>query len=158
MKDEISLPQNTLCTSDILDLVGLLKIPNFAGVKMRDEFHGKSKYREAGILNLSPSTMQGSHWCSYYKKGKDCYYFDSFGERPPIELIQYLKTDRELLENSPVIIRNFVTVQHDQSSECGALSLYVLKRLSLGVPFPDIIDYLEKRYHKYPTTPLKCTL
>ena len=36
---EIVLPQNTLCTSDILDLVDLLKIPNFAGVKMRDELN-----------------------------------------------------------------------------------------------------------------------
>ena len=154
---DITLPGNTLCTSDIIHLANLLEIPHFSPVRMRDEFHGKSKNREMGILNLSPSSMTGSHWCAYYKNGKERYYFDSYGETPPVELIEYLKTDREILDNSPVIVRNFVTVQHDRSSECGALSLFVLKKLSQGVPFTDIIDYLEKRYRKYPTPPLKCS-
>lgn len=151
------LPGNTLCTSDIMNLAKLAKIPHFSRVKMRDQFHGKSRYQETGVLNLSPSTMPGSHWCCYYRNGKERYYFDSYGESPPVELLRYLKSDREMEENSPVIVRNLVTVQHDNSSECGALCLYVLKRLSQGVAFTDIIDYLEKRYQKHPTPPLKCT-
>ena len=153
----LTLPSKTLCTSDIMHLASLLKIPHFSRVKMRDQFHGKSKNRETGILNLSPSTMSGSHWCAYYKNGKERYYFDSYGEPPPVELIRYLKTDKEIMKNSPVIVRNSATVQHDQSSECGALCLFVLKKLSQGVPFTDIIDYLEKRYQKHPTPPLKCS-
>ena len=86
--------------------------------------------------------------------GVDIIYFDTFAEPPPIELLKYLKSDLEFINDLPVIRRNSLTVQHDQSSECGSLCLYVLKQLSLGSPFEDIIIFLEKRYHKLPTAPL----
>ena len=152
---EILLPQNTLCTSDILHLVDLIKIPNFAGVKMRDELKGKAKTVECGIINLNTSAESGSHWTCYYCNRGNIIYFDSFSEPPPIELIKYLKSDLEFSNHIPIIKRNALTVQHDQSSECGSLCLYVLKWLSLGVPFEDIIIFLDKRYHKIPTTNLK---
>ena len=152
---EISLPQNTLFTSDILHLANLIKIPNFVGVKMRDELKGKSKSLECGIVNLNTSSEPGSHWTCYYRVGNDRYYFDSFSEPPPIELLKYLKSDVEFTKDLPVIKRNALTVQHDQSSECGSLCLYVLKQLSLGVPFEEIVVFLDKRYHKLPTTSLK---
>ena len=150
----IKLPKNALFTSDILQLVELLKIPNFVGVKMRDELKGKSKPFECGIMNLNTSSESGSHWTCYYRMGNVRYYLDSFAEPPPIELLKYLKSDLEFNHNLPVIKRNSLTVQHDQSSECGALCLYVLKQLSLGTPFPDIILFLNKRYQKLPTAPL----
>ena len=152
---DILLPQNTLCTSDILNLVDLIKIPNFAGVKMRDELKGAAKTKECGIINFNTSSEPGSHWTSYYCDGDTRIYFDSFGEPPPLELLKYLKSDLEFSKNLPVIKRSALTVQHDQSSECGSLCLYVLKQLSLGTPFEDIIIFLDKRYHKLPTAALK---
>ena len=150
----IILPQNTLCTSDILRLTQLIKIPNFVGVKMRDELQGKSKPVECGVINLNTSSQSGSHWTCYYRVGDVRYYFDSFGEPPPIELLKYLKSDMEFSKDLPVIKRSSLTVQHDKSSECGSLCLFVLKQLSMGVPFPDIITFLDKRYHKRSTPPL----
>ena len=155
---EIVLPQNTLCTSDILDLVDLLKIPNFAGVKMRDELQGKANTVESGIINLNTSSESGSHWTCYFCNRSNIIYFDSFSEPPPIELLKYIKSDVEFSEHLPVIKRNALTVQHDQSSECGSLCLFVLKQLSLGVPFPDIINFLDKRYRRLQTIPLKLTI
>ena len=152
---EIILPQNALCTSDILRMVDLIKIPNFVGVKMRDELKGKAKSVECGIINFNTSSQPGSHWTCYYCHGDTRIYFDSFAEPPPIELLKYLKTDSEFSKNLPVIKRSALTVQHDQSSECGSLCLYVLKQLSLGTPFEDIIIFLDKRYHKLPTAALK---
>ena len=152
---EIILPQNALCTSDILRMVDLIKIPNFVGVKMRDELKGKAKSVECEIINFNTSSQPGSHWTCYYCHGDTRIYFDSFAEPPPIELLKYLKTDSEFSKNLPVMKRNALTVQHDKSSECGSLCLFVLKYLSLGTPFQDIILLLDKRYHKLPTNTLK---
>ena len=154
MKDRIRLPKSALSTSDILHLIELLEIPTFAGVKMRDELKGKSRPIECGIINLNTSSESGSHWTCYYRVDGVRYYFDSFSEPPPNELLKYLKSDLEFAQNLPVIKRNSLTVQHDHSSECGSLCLFVLKQLSTGAEFTDVIDFLDKRYHKLPTTPL----
>ena len=152
---EIILPQETLCTSDVLNLADLLEIPNFVGVKMRDELIGKANAVESGIINLNTSSEPGSHWTCYHKNEDDIFYCDSFGEPPPIELLKYLKSESEFFKDLPVIKCNALTVQHDESSECGSLCLYVLKKLSLGVPFQDIIIFLDQRYQKLPTAGLK---
>ena len=119
-------------------------IPKFIGVYMRDELHGRPKNNECGILNFNTHTQQGSHWVCWFKKGKERYYFDSYGEPPPIELLKYSKTPSEY--GKLVIKRNAVTVQKDESSECGALCLFVLMNLSRGKSFPAILDFLLKRY------------
>ena len=153
---EIKLSKNALYSSRILELVNLMGIPHFAGVKMRDELTGAVGEVECGIVNLNTSSEPGSHWICYHCIGKDRYFFDSFSEPPPLELLGYLKSDSEW--DMPVIKRNSLTVQHAQSSECGSLCLYVLKKLSLGIPFPEIIEFLNKRYHKLPTPLLKCSV
>ena len=139
---------------ELLSYVNLLGIPNFRGVKMRDELPAKPWKVESGILNLNTSAQKGSHWVSWYKYGKDRYYFDSFGERPPFEILNYLKTKHELLRDMPAIKCNAVTMQHDESNECGSLCLYILKLLSNGIPFSEILEELKKRYEKGHTTPL----
>ena len=152
---EVAIPQHTLCTSDILNYVDILEIPNFSGVKMRDELKGKSKPLECGIINLNTSAEKGSHWTAYYCSNSVRYHFDSFGEPPPIELLKYLKSNVEYSKNIPALKRSALTVQHDKSSECGGLCLFVLKSLSMGIPFPDIIVFLDNRYHRLPTDVLK---
>ena len=147
------LSQETLCDDDILNYVEQLQIPHFIGVKMRDELpKHEPMTKECGILNLNSHLQSGSHWTCWYKRGKDRYYFDSFGEPPPIELLQYLKTYIEWRKDLPAIKCNAVTVQHDQSNECGSLCLYVLEEMSRGLAFSTIIEHLERRYNKL-TTP-----
>ena len=141
-----ALPKDTMYDDDILFYATKLKIPNFIGVKMRDELVMPAQKCECGVLNLNTHLQKGSHWTCWYKNGTIRYYFDSFGEPPPRELLRYLKTANELLNDLPVIRCNAVTVQHDESNECGSLCLFVLKQLSNGIPFSDIIESLEKRY------------
>ena len=43
-----------------------------------------------GIVNLENSNQSGSHWVAYYKNNNKKYYFDSFGNAPPKELVKYL--------------------------------------------------------------------
>ena len=110
---------------------------------------------ECGALNLNTHLQKGSHWMCWYKWGKERYYFDSLAEPLPKDLKYYMKTLVEIAKDLPAIICNAVTVQHDQSSECGgSFCLYVLKQLSNGIPFSSINKFLERRYNKIPTADL----
>ena len=42
-------------------------------------FVKKDKLNEYGILNLDSSSGDGTHWVMWFKKGKDKFYFDSYG-------------------------------------------------------------------------------
>ena len=136
MYQQIVLPNSTMCDSDILRYVRRLRIPDFRGIKMRYEIATiKPRKSESGILNLITSDQVGSHWVAWYKDGKERYYFDSFGEPPPIEMMPYLKSRRELELGLLVIRRNAVTVLRNTNNECGALCIFVIKHLSNGLPF-----------------------
>ena len=52
----------------------------------------KAKLNECGILNLDSSSGDGTNWVMWLKKGKDKFYFDSYGVQPPSELIAYPKS------------------------------------------------------------------
>ena len=43
-------------------------------------------------LNLDSSSGDGSYWVMWITKGKDKFYFDSYGVQPPSELIAFLKS------------------------------------------------------------------
>ena len=141
----LTLPTHTLYDGELMRLVERINIPDFRGVKMRDELPAKTHNRECGILNFNTHDQQGSHWVCWYKSGNDRYYFDSYGEPPPIELIAYLKTYEELREGRPVIQQSALIVQHYQN-ECGSLCLFVLKELSRGIPFWEILNFLRQRF------------
>ena len=132
---------------ELLHLAEKMKIPEFRGVKMRDELPKKPHNCECGILNLNTAAQEGSHWVAWYKSGNDRVYFDSYAETPPLELMRYLKTYKEMQEGRPIIRQNALVVQHYQN-ECGALCLYVLKELSKGVPFSEVLTFLRHRYHR----------
>ena len=108
----------------------------------------------AGVLNLNTHLQSGSHWTCWFRNGNERYYFDSYGEPPPLELLEYLKTKKEIAKDLPAVKICSITVQHDQSNECGGLCLYVLKQLAQGIQFPIILDHLETRYRKNPTPAL----
>ena len=140
--------------SDLEKYVDILSISHFRGVMMRDELPNFPLKIECGILNLNTHNQSGSHWICYYKNGNERYFFDSFGETPPCELIKYLKTPREYHNALPVIQRSAIAVQHYGSSECGSLCLYVLKQMTNGKKYPKILLELGKRFTKIPTPPL----
>ena len=154
----ITLPEKTTFDAELMQYATLLDIPNFRFVKMRDELPPKPHRVECGILNLNGHTQRGSHWTAWYKDGMQRWYFDSFGEAPPLELLTYLKTSEELKHDAPVIRRSAVIVQHYESNECGSLCLYVLKLLTSHVPFSRILSSLVARYQTFPTPHLTIKL
>ena len=102
-------------------------------VFLRDTLPRKAKLNECGILNLDSSTGNGTHWVMWFKKGKDKFYFDSYGVQPPSELIAYLR--------SPIFY-NSERVQQNGEVFRGHLCLFVFKQLSLGNNLQAVTNYL----------------
>jgi len=94
--------------------------------------------RSVGIIfNLDPHDKPGSHWiCAYCDLvAGAAYYYDSYGMRPPKEIIRFLHRCKE--QGCKSIIWNDVRHQR-KDSECGTYCLYVLISLLQGRSFADI--------------------
>ena len=85
---------------------------------MRDTLPKKTKLNDCGILNLDSSSGDGAHLVMWLKKGKDKFYFDSYGVQPLSEPIAYLK--------SPTFY-NSERVQQNSEVFCCHLCLFALK-------------------------------
>ena len=55
-------------------------------------------------FKLDSTSGDGTHLVMWFKKGKDKFYFDSFGVQPPSALIAYLKSP--LFYNSERVQQN----------------------------------------------------
>ena len=74
----------------------------------------------------------------YFKNGVLRIYFDSYGQITLYEIQQYLKTPSEERQ------RNTDIIQPIGTKICGHLCLYVLKSLSNGLSFQDVLEQLTK--------------
>lgn len=70
------------------------------------------------IFNLSDDPP-GTHWTAFYKKGKNIYYMDSFGEIPPQDL-------KRLFDKYNNIYCNASVLQNIDESDCGYFCLLFL--------------------------------
>ena len=89
--DGVLLPNKPLSNFEIEDAIKKLAVSGFRGVFVRDTLPNKPKIKECGVLNLSDSSGNGTHWVAWFKRKCKNYYFDSFGIQPPIELVRYLR-------------------------------------------------------------------
>ena len=131
--DSVVLSNKPLSNLEIIDAAKNLSVDGFRGVFFRDTLPTKTKLNECCILNLDSSSGDGTHWVMWFKKGKDRFYFDSYGVQPPSELIVYLK--------SPIFY-NSERVQQNGEVFCGYLCLFVLTQLSLGNNLQTVINYI----------------
>ena len=129
----VILPNKPLNNFELEDAVKKLKIPSFRGVFLLDTLPKKPNKKECCIVNFDKSGGPGSHWVASYKNGKAKIYFDSYGVRPPLEVIRYL--------GKPI---QFNTDQLQPVGQvfCGHLCLYILKELSMGYKFQNILNKL----------------
>lgn len=96
---------------------------------MRDTLPKQINEIECGIVNLDINKNNGTYWVCYYINPEKCYYFDSFGVDPPIEVIRYLNREIEM--------SNF-QIQKFNTHHCGYYCLLVLKLLE-KYDFKDVI-------------------
>ena len=128
---KVILPNKPLNNFELEDAVKKLKIPCFRGVFLLDTLPKKQSKKECGIVNFDKSGGPGTHWVAWYKNGKNKIYFDSYGVQPPIEVINYL---------GKLTRYNTDQVQPVGQVFCGHLCLYVLKELSMGYKFQNILN------------------
>ena len=127
----IILLNKPLSNFELEDAAKKLKIPYFRGVFLLDTLPKKTNNKECGIVNFDKSGGPGTHWVAWYKNGEHKIYFDSYGVQPPTEVINYLGKS---------IYYNTDQVQPPGQVFCGHLCLYVLKELSIGNKFQNILN------------------
>ena len=128
------LPNRTLTNIDIDMAVNLLNIPTYRGWYSIDTLPKLPHRAECGILNLEKINKgDGTHWVAWFKNNDKKIYFDSYGLDPPLEIINYL---------GPVIYCNTDRIQPIDTVVCGHLCLYVLKKLSDGWDYLEILNSL----------------
>lgn len=91
---------------------------------MRNNLPKRCNKEECGVINLDDRDGPGTHWVSYYKHDRTCFYFDSFGDLQPFpEFVNYIGNDCE-------INFNYTQYQNYDSVVCGHLCLKFLFTLA----------------------------
>jgi hypothetical protein len=146
----IILPNRSLTSVDLDMAVKLLNIPTYRGWYCVDTLPKHPHRDECGILNLEKLNKgKGTYWVAWYTTSPAVgdkppgvtgggnnvtkIYFDSYGVDPPLELVKYL---------GPVIYCNTDVIQPLDTVVCGHLCLYVLKMLSDGYDYLEILNSL----------------
>ena len=85
--DSVVLLNKPLSNREMIHAAKKLSLDGFRGVCLPDTLPTKTKLNECGILNLDSSSGDGTHWAMWFKKGKDMFYFDSYGVQPYISKV-----------------------------------------------------------------------
>ena len=126
------------------------KVPYFCNVFHIDELSKGVNDRECGIVNLSPHEQLGTHWVCYVKNYNTLIYFDSFGQKTPLEIQQYLKTKEEFRNNVPALQGNTDIVRRVNTMICGHLCLFVLTSLMREhFSFHQVMDQLNHAFEEH---------
>ena len=90
------------------------------------------------VYNLDPHFKSGSHWVANYIDivGHKCYYFDSYGMAPPMQIARFMKW----LTTQDPAMKLFYGSRRLQynNSECGIYCIYFIIRMLHGDKFEDI--------------------
>ena len=99
------------------------KITNYRGTYSKDMLPKSINNSESMIINLQDYFKgEGTHWVVIYndKNSNMIEYFDSFGLKPPIECIKYMKTSNKPIEY------NSSQIQIIYSIMCGYYCCYYI--------------------------------
>jgi Ulp1 family protease len=123
----------------------------FGGVYALDEVHKApfSLDEDMGIIvNLDTSDMTGSHWVALLisNEDKSIEYYDSYGEDPPILLMEQIQNI--MLDLAPEMYYQFkvnrVIQQRANSDTCGFFAMrFLIDRLELDKPFKGCTGWSE---------------
>lgn len=126
----ILLPNKPLLNGELEKEYKTPKIPHYVGVFMRDTLPPQPQSKECGILNHDPLRGPGTHWTCWFKTTTTKMYFDSYGLPPPSEMVNCLK---------PKIHYNKDELQIRGTVVCGHFCVYVLKLMSEGQPYDEVV-------------------
>jgi len=90
------------------------------------------------VYNLDPHYKSGSHWVANYIDipGHKCYYFDSYGMAPPMQVARFMKW----LTTQDPQMKLFYSSRRLQYSntECGVYCVYFIIRMLAGDSFLEL--------------------
>lgn len=111
-------------------------MPGFVETGPRDYYKGKIKNTELGVVNMDLSTGPGTHFVAYFNSpDRDkVIYYDSYAVLPPQEIQKYLHS------SGKVIAYNSTQHQPIASVLCGYYCIKVLRELSQGKPYLEVLD------------------
>lgn len=115
----------------------LLKhVSGFKGTFAKDQFKGKIKELEFGVINIDDSTGPGSHFTAYANipNHEHVYYYDSYGVIPPKNIERYLKT------SGKTIAYNNSQHQLIGSVICGWYCISFIMNMQHGISFFDFLN------------------
>ena len=92
---------------------------------MKDQLPNRIYKNESMIVNLDNSSGKGTHWICFFKKDNKIYYYDSFGVKPPIQLVEYFAK-----QNKSEVYYNIDKYQNFDEIICGHLCLEFLTKFS----------------------------
>lgn len=107
---------------ELINYVREYNIPYFRGVFMKDQLPNRRYKNESMIINLDNSSGNGTHWVCFFKKDNKIHYYDSFGVKPPIQLVEYFKNCE--------VCYNIDKNQNFDEVICGHLCLEFLTKFS----------------------------
>jgi len=94
------------------------------------------------IFNLDPHTSGGSHWvaCFIHLKRGEILYFDSYGIKPPKQIMKFLKEVQKQGKKNNYNMKILWNHHRHQygNSECGMYSIYFIIQMLMDVPFKTI--------------------
>jgi hypothetical protein len=98
------------------------------------------------IINLEDSNEDGSHWTALYNDKKEDYtkYFDSYGMKPALETIRFVKKHFR-----KPLYYNDNQLQGDTSKKCGYFCQYYIKNRSAGKSPYDVLYSLKQEPSKF---------
>lgn len=127
-----------LSNFDLINICKLLKL-NLIGVSAKDKIPEELENKGFYIINLNNQYQPGSHWTCFYILNKSVIYFDSFGEKAPIEL--YIILQKNKITN---IYNNLDQIQYIKSTGCGYYCLSFIIYISSFKNTKFSIQNLEK--------------
>lgn len=127
-------------TDSLLQMGKQILPSSFKGVFPKDALPKAKRRQQMFILNTDTANLQGTHWVAVIVRNGEGYYFDSFGNIPP------LKVSNWLTQNSNKWSSNTRQVQSYLSQQCGYFCVHFLYFATLhylhSTRFDDIIDLL----------------
>jgi len=126
-------------TSDkqLIDLCDEFNIKlNFIGSK--DLLKNHALLNGCYIINMENSyDGNGTHWVALYISNNSCYYMDSMGVLPPLEVIDFCKNNN--------IYYNKSQIQGYDKEYCGEFCIHFLKcMLKTGIKYSNFSDYIRQ--------------
>ena len=130
---------NSLTNFDLMKIARDLKLKPFR-VVMRNELLKLPKTTKNIIINLDSSRGEGTHWVCLYNTPDYKFYFSSFGDNPPKEVIKFFnRSEAPVREYSDTQIQEFNTFY------CGQISIYILYCLNHNMNPNEVIFSLLKK-------------